>query len=111
MRNRVNIGKDFNSAPNDHAQDGAEIDVVPSCEVFANYFNGNTSGLGGQARESLGATGTSKVAYRYTTLDGKYMVIRDNAHGWGFMKRDCVTNWNAMNGKFVPGSPNEAADI
>lgn len=50
-------------------------------------FDGGANG--GHWADPAGTAG-ARVAYRFTTLDGRAAVVRDPALGWGFVPITCV---------------------
>ena len=90
MAHRRTIGADFN-APAHEATDGTPVPADVSCTVHLNYLQGDDfAGNGGHWADPAGHPGAS-VRYRFTTRDGKAVVVRDEVLGWGFLPVGCVT--------------------
>jgi hypothetical protein len=85
------FGRDFNAGPHE-ATDGSAISVDPSCQTYFNYYTSSSYDTG--ALRDPAGTAAAEVRYRFTTNGANpAMVVRDDARGWVFMDRDCVTDW------------------
>jgi hypothetical protein len=91
LSHRRNVGRDFN-APAHRATDGSPVPANTGCTLYLNYFHGTGfagGANGGHWANPAGAPGSS-VRYRFTTLDGRAVVVRDTTLGWGFLPIGCV---------------------
>ena len=89
MSHRLSIGRDYN-APAHAATDGTEVPANTTCQVYFNYFHGSDFATGGGHWTDAAGTASATVAYRFTTLDGAAVVVRDPSLGWGFLPIGCV---------------------
>ena len=94
MSHRLDVGKNFNAVA--HTVNGASpITVNPGCEEYYNYFD-SSSFTSGSLRDPAGTPASAGIGYRFTTNDGRAMVVDDTTHGWGFMSLSCVTSWDSV---------------
>jgi hypothetical protein len=97
LSHRLAVGRDFN-APAHEATDGSAVPAGTGCTLYYNYFHGTSFAGGANGGHWANAAGAaaSTVMYRFTTLDGRAVVVRDPALGWGFLPVACVSRPSAL---------------
>lgn len=99
LQNRANIGKWFNCAAGYGNGPSHKLRTVASTPFYANVYwatNGDQYSVSGP-RDPLGTLPVgSIVQYRYTTLDGGYLVVYSMDYGaWGFVAAGSVNRTEA----------------
>jgi hypothetical protein len=89
ISHRMSVGRDYN-APAHAATDGTDVPANTTCELYYNYFHGSDFASGGGHWTDPAGAAAATVAYRFTTLDGAAVVVRDPNLGWGFLPIGCV---------------------
>jgi hypothetical protein len=88
---RRSFGKDFNAAAG-KAHGGSPLTLTTTCPRFYNYFT-DSSFDHGRTHDKVTVPPGKKlgkhVLYRYTTRDGRAMMVMDADLGWVFVDRNC----------------------
>jgi hypothetical protein len=93
---RTMFGRNFSAPAGTKHHSGVRVPAKSGCPLFYNYFTTSTLRHGTFRTPAPGTIGTAPsapgtVKYRYQIRDGKAVVVYDDALGWGFTYRSCVT--------------------
>jgi hypothetical protein len=90
------FGRHFSAPAGTKHHSGVRVPAKSGCPLFYNYFTTSSLKDGSLRTQAPGTIGTAPTAagtvkYRYETRDQIAVVIYDDALGWGFTYRNCVT--------------------